>query len=551
MLVLAAWPHARTARQQPAPPASATSDFKVFVRGSQIGTEQVTVERSSGGVVISGSGRLAQPVDVITNRCEVRYDAQWRPLEANFDAVVNGQYAVIHTVFSDGNARSQIAQSGRQTAKTDKVTADAVVLLNSFFGLYEAVAARLQSMQAGAELRAYLLPQQEVPLQLKSVADERIQTPGRTIATRHYVLSFADQAGPLQVDLWADQNARLLRLSVPARSFDMAREDIATVSARRETMSRAGDEQVRFAANGFMLAGTVSKPAPKPPAGRRFPAVVLVGSATSTDRDENMFGVPVFGEIASALADAGFLVLRYDKRGVGQSGGRADSVTVEDYGEDARAALKYVRGRKDVDKQRVALLGYTEGGWAAMLAAARNKDAAALVLVATPGVTGADLVLAQQKHRLDRSKMTPADRQKEMDLQKKIQEAVLTGNGWESIRPDLRKRADTEWFHSFLAFDPAKVMRNVRQPVFVVQGELDTEIFPTQADRLAQLARSRKAPLDKQVEVLRVPGVNHLLVPATTGEREEYAQLSGRNVSTEVVSAILSWLKKTAEGGKR
>ena len=98
---------------------------------------------------------------------------------------------------------------------------------------------------------------------------------------------------------------------------------------------------------------------------------------------------------------------------------------------------------------------------------------------------------------------------------------MLTGKGWETVPPAYRKQADTPWFQSFLAFDPAKVMRDVRQPILIVQGMLDTQVPPANADRLEALARGRKNP--PAVEVAKVPGVNHLLVPATTGEFDEYS----------------------------
>ena len=72
-------------------------------------------------------------------------------------------------------------------------------------------------------------------------------------------------------------------------------------------------------------------------------------------------------------------------------------------------------------------------------------------------------------------------------------------------------------------------MANVRQPLLIVQGELDTQVEPLNADRLETLARARKnAP---PVEVVKVPGVNHLLVPATTGEVDEYGTLKDKQVS--------------------
>ena len=56
----------------------------------------------------------------------------------------------------------------------------------------------------------------------------------------------------------------------------------------------------------------------------------------------------------------------------------------------------------------------------------------------------------------------------------------------------MRRAAETPWFQSYLAFDPARVMRDVRQPVLIVQGALDTQVPPHHAEKLAELARARK-----------------------------------------------------------
>ena len=254
-----------------------------------------------------------------------------------------------------------------------------------------------------------------------------------------------------------------------------------------------------------------------------------------------MFNVPVFGQLAGALADAGYAVRRYDKRGIGQSGGRAEAATLADYADDLRAVLKFMTERKDIDPKKIAVLGHSEGGSVAMLAA-KDKRIAALVLVAALGTTGAELNMAQVTHALDRSKKTDAERQATIDLQKKIQAAVLTGKGWETIPPAYRKQADTPWFQSFLAYDPAKLMSDVHQPVLIVQGLLDTQVAPANADRLEALARARKnAPM---VDVARLPGINHLMLPATSGEYEEYGSLSGQRVSADLVSAVAAWLPK-------
>ena len=47
------------------------------------------------------------------------------------------------------------------------------------------------------------------------------------------------------------------------------------------------------------------------------------------------------------------------------------------------------------------------------------------------------------------------------------------------------------------------------------------------------------------MELLIVKGVNHLLVPAVTGELSEYGSLTDRNVSQDVSSALSGWLTRT------
>jgi hypothetical protein len=238
------------------------------------------------------------------------------------------------------------------------------------------------------------------------------------------------------------------------------------------------------------------------------------------------------------------MVVRYDKRGVGQSGGRANTANLSDYADDAGAVVDFLKRRKDVDPARIAMLGYGEGGAVASVAASRGGNIAALVLVASPGVAGGALALEQQMLLLARLNTPEAERNAKLQLQQKLHLALITGTGLESIPADLRKRADTPWFRSFLVYDPAKVVKNVEQPILVVHGELDREILPVNADKLAAIAKGRKGRAGEAVKLVKIPGINHLLVPAQTGEAEEYGKLADRTISPSATSAISAWLKE-------
>ena len=104
------------------------------------------------------------------------------------------------------------------------------------------------------------------------------------------------------------------------------------------------------------------------------------------------------------------------------------------------------------------------------MAAAKEKRIAAVGLIATPGMTGADVVLAQQQRLLNRMKLTPEEKQAKVDAQKKIHEAVITGKGLEQLPPDVRRTVDNAEFQSLLTSDPAKLVASVRQPLLIVQG---------------------------------------------------------------------------------
>ena len=518
------------------------SRFTIFFHALPVGTEQIAVERGADGWTITGGGQIGAPFDLVTRSLQVRYDQDWKPLELALDVTARRDVTTLRTTVSGTTATSAVTASGTPAQKVDTIDgADLLLLPGPFFAPYEAVAARLRTAPAGAILPAYLASRVSIAITVGASVQEQIQTLARLIDARRTRITIGQpDLPPLDVDVWGDETGRLLRVSVPAQSLDAVREDIASVSARRVTISRAGDEQVRIPANGFSLAGTISTPASR--GGTLLPAVVLVGGPGPADRDETVFGIPIFGQLAGALADAGFLVLRYDKRGVGQSGGRDEVATLADFAEDLRAAVRFLSNRKGVDRRRLAVVGHSEGGAVAMLAADREDRIAALVLLASPGMTGAELNLAQVARGLERSNKGETEKLATIELQKKIQAAVLTGKGWEDVPPALRQQADIPWFRSFLAFDPARIMREVDQPVLVVQPLLDTQVLPVNADRLesAAKARRRAAP----VEVVRLPGVNHLLLPATTGEPEELATLKEKSVSPTVAAAIASWLRR-------
>jgi pimeloyl-ACP methyl ester carboxylesterase len=539
-------PAGRQASAQVEPvPGEAT--FTIFVRGTDVGREQVNLARSGSQWIITGTGQLGE---FTLNRLELRYATDWQPIELRVEATQAGKAGdkggakktQLATSFGLTTAINEITQNGVTNSKTDQISARTVVLPANVFAGYEALAARLANSTLGTEIPTYVAAGAEIKVIVKGISDESVTTPAGIVQMQKYELVANTNAGQtFTMTVSVDRRARLARMDMPTANLSVVRNDLAGVSARTLTARNPTDSDVTIPANGFSLAATMTRP---PVLGRlRLPMIVLVAGAGPIDRDGTVAGIPILSQLAGALAQQGFLVLRYDKRAVGQSGGRSETVTQHDYADDLIAIVKWLAKRDDVDPRRIAVAGHSEGAMIGMLAAAREKKIASLVLMSTGGGTGADLILEQQGRELDRMKVPEAEKAQKVALQKQIQAAVVSGTGWEALPEEVRKQADTPWFRSLLLFDPATVMPKLKQPILIIQGDLDAAIQPHHADKLGALAQARKKDAGP-VEVVHFPGLNHILVPAATGDAKD-ADLKQTAISPEVASTIAAWLKKS------
>lgn len=550
-----------TAPGQTPPPVAGEATFNIFFNSVPVGFERAQLARTEDGWIIRASGQVTGPIPNDTRRFEAVYDEEWQPRYLALEATRSGVPFSLETRFADGVAANEWRLDSAPEANEMQVDPASVVLPNFVFSAYEALAARLEGLQPGAELPVYVAPAGQVTARIGAVDTQRIETADRTIIATTYGITFENPSAPLVADVWIDEDGRLLRIGIPSSSLEVARQDLAAASTRLTGEPHPGDSSVRVPSAGFSLAATITTPVAGPPDsptsrdgessfdlaptpdGRR-PAVVLVPGSDSVDRDQTVHGIPIFRQLAGALADRGAIVARYDKRGIGQSGGRIESATLDDYATDVRAMVRHLERRDDVDRDRMVVVGHGEGGWAGLLAARRERKIKALVMVATPGTTGQELVLEQQRTALEQIGATQAEWREKVELQTRINRAVLRAGEWEGIPDALRRQADTPWFRSLLEFDPGRVMRRVRQPILVMHGELDHEVPPHHADQLENLASQRNRR-GATVEVAKLDGLNHLLVPATTGSVTEYASLADIEVSPRVAETVVAWIART------
>lgn len=506
----------------------------------RVGAESVTVSRNGSDWIISSSGRLGPPFDLTINKFEIRYASDWHPQQLAIDAQLRGQPLALSTTFGLTTATSDIAQGLQRASNTQQISPRTVVLPNNFFGAFEALAPRVAAATPGTRLPVFVAPDGETSIVVDRITAKRVSTVDATLDLREFGMSVAARGGTVPLQMWIDARNRLVRVVMPASSVVIVRDDVAGVMAREVHVSNPGDDEQFVSANGFTIGATITKPTGVTgPA----PVAVIVNGPGPRDRDGTTFGIPMIGQLAGALAQAGVAAVRFDTRGTGRSGGRTENAGIAEYTEDVIGVVSWLRKRKDIDPDRIALVGYGEGAAIAMAAAAKEKKIRALTLLNAPGRTGREVVTDQQRHLLDRLNLPAAERDAKVALQAQLMTSTITGSGGDALPESIRRQAESVWFRSWLQFDPAFVMNKIEQPVLVLHAALDTEMPPAYADRLETLSRARKKAPDTFTRKVIVPDTNHLLVPAKTGEDDEYSVLESRTISSEFGRAISQWMK--------
>lgn len=330
----------------------------------------------------------------------------------------------------------------------------------------------------------------------------------------------------------------LLWSAVPAH----ATEEVATEKATAPPYS---EEEVTFASGDVRLAGTLTLPSGKT---GRHPAVALLTGSGAQNRDEEIFGFRPFRVLADHLARNGIVVLRFDDRGVGGSSGSLAETTTETLAADALAAAGLLRGHARVDPRAVGLLGHSEGGLVATLAATRSphsSDIAFLVLLATSGVRGDRLISSQIEALLKLSGSPQEQIATTLALQERVYRAVRTGEGWEELSKEIPEAqlagARTPWFRHFIDLDPAATLRQVRRPVLAIFGELDIQV-PAGPNRDA-MVKALEEGGNRSVTVQTFPGANHLFQKAATGSPAEYPFLA-KELVPGLLDVIAGWIRE-------
>ena len=324
-------------------------------------------------------------------------------------------------------------------------------------------------------------------------------------------------------------------------------------------------EEVAFQNGSVNLAGTLTLPQGDGP----FPAVLLISGSGLQDRDETLVGHKPFWVLADHLSRAGIAVLRVDDPGIGKSTPHPKPTTTADFATDVEAGVAFLK--QDDRIGRVGLIGHSEGGLIAAIVASRNNAVDFIVLMAGPGVPGAELLRKQNERIFDAAGIAGARKQSllalldqlftiltsedmaEDEQRHGVEEIVrqqLEINGVPPAQQDeaqveaLAEQSLTPWMRYFLTFDPRPALEKIQVPVLALNGDLDVQVDAEQ--NLTAIAAALEKGGNQSVTVHRLPEHNHLFQRAKTGLVNEYATIE-ETISPKALNLIRDWVLSRTE----
>lgn len=368
--------------------------------------------------------------------------------------------------------------------------------------------------------------------------------------------------GDLSVSL-VTYTDRLVGLFIPAQATVAYNADLFSegISLAEESDGEDAlppgvrEENVTFVSGGISLAGTLTLPEGWT---ESVPGVLFIHGSGPVDRDGNASGLKMdaYRQLAHALAEVGVGSLRYDKRGVGESGGTFVEASMKDLLSDANAALSTLRSAKGIDAGRCFLVGHSEGGILVPIIASEEEDLTGIVLLGG-AAHSLDFIIRGQIERLNRDagkneeevKTALAKEDQYLDFVR-TSEGEWSGYSFDDLKgamPWLTQEKYREvtasslsWLREHFLHDPLETIRKVTCPVLIIQGGKDFQVPPDEAELLSSALQEAG---NSDVTVDLIPDLNHLLRHHPEEPNLTYRHLD-EPVDPRVIEVVTGWISE-------
>lgn len=316
-------------------------------------------------------------------------------------------------------------------------------------------------------------------------------------------------------------------------------------------------------ADNIKLAGTLTIPKGK----KKHPVAVLISGSGPQNRDEELMGHKPFLVLADYLSTNGIAVLRYDDRGIAESEGDFKTATSFDFATDVDAAITYLKTRKDIDSNKIGLIGHSEGGLIASIVASKNNDVAFIISLAGTGVVGSEVMLTQSWEIAKQLGATNATLKFNDTISKIVYNVIKTETDTSQVKLKIETElkayrennasspfvlyindqliskftsvANNKWLTTFIRTNPQDYYSKTNCPVLALNGSKDMQVLPKL--NLDGIEKGLKKANNKDVTTKELEGLNHLFQISETGNPNEYGEIE-ETFSPKALGIIRDWI---------
>ncbi|MBW4890943.1 alpha/beta hydrolase [Mucilaginibacter sp. HMF5004] len=355
--------------------------------------------------------------------------------------------------------------------------------------------------------------------------------------------TFTQGTVKLPMTFTRDLAGTAVRRPQDAKDYPYIKEEITVLNAK---------------APEVMLSGTLTMPRDK----KASKIVVLITGSGPENRDEEMYDHRPFGVLADWLTRQGIAVIRCDDRGVGKSTGNFLTATTYDFADDANAIVSYIKSRADLKDMKVGLVGHSEGGVMAAIAAGQNKQVDFTVLLASPGVPltrilieGTELASGSNdasslyekiyQFIIQNPTLSTDEINKGIDAVIYKTFALTPGGKINSLTAkafsDLCKAQGFSgpWFRKYVALEPVVFISKLQCPVLAINGTLDMVV--RSEENLNAIKGALQAGGNKHFEVTPITNLNHLFQTTKPGPIVTYDKIS-ETFSPVALAKVSDWI---------
>lgn len=317
-------------------------------------------------------------------------------------------------------------------------------------------------------------------------------------------------------------------------------------------------EEVKFknTKDKIELAGTLTLPEKD----GKFPAVILISGSGPQNRNEELLGHKPFLVLSDYLTKKGIAVLRFDDRGTAKSTGDFKSATTFDFATDVEYAIKYLQSRKEINKNKIGLIGHSEGGVIAPIVASKNKEIDFIVLMAGSALRGDKLLLLQKSKIETKMGINKLAVYKSQQIFKGAYDIVLNTNLKKEALSDslsdyfiskfgkalaenqknsLINQLTSIWMVNFIRLDPKVYLEKVSCPVLAINGSKDLQVPSIENLKIIENIFSKNTQVKATIKELE--NLNHLFQECDTGLPGEYGEIE-QTISPIALEEISNWI---------